>query len=398
MHTSSGSPAERIRHLNEAFSSFTVASGALEQYYEKLQETVRHLTIELRERNAQLKTALTEAETAKDNLRCVLQSMDEVVVVLDPDGNMTMANRAATEMLGPAVVDGVGKPLDSLGFSLGKCGADAVLVANGKRYDVIASRSNVVDPSGMVRGSVLLVRDVTKMKELESQFERNRRLIRMGEMAAKIVHEIRNPLCSIELYATMLESGLGDSEEAKLARGISSGIRSLNNILTNMLLFAKRQKPFLTRVDTAGIVDEALFLLEPMIGTRGVRIEKCVTGAPCLDGDPELLKQVLLNVLLNAIHATPAEGRIRVAARGEDDAAVIEVSDEGEGIREEDRERIFDPFFSTKVKGTGLGLAITSRIMEAHGGFIRVRSEVGKGSVFALHFPPAGTLSEGMVT
>ncbi|HQU13809.1 MAG TPA: ATP-binding protein, partial [Thermodesulfobacteriota bacterium] len=125
---------------------------------------------------------------------------------------------------------------------------------------------------------------------------------------------------------------------------------------------------------------------------------KCVTGAPCLDGDPELLKQVLLNVLLNAIHATPEEGRIRVAAREEDDAAVIEVSDEGEGIREEDRERIFDPFFSTKVKGTGLGLAITSRIMEAHGGFIKVRSEVGRGSVFALHFPPAGTLSEEAVT
>src|SRR5665647_1833165 len=105
MQNNSGSPAERIRHLSEAFSSFNVASGALEQYYEKLQETARHLTIELKERNVQLKTALAEAETAKDNLRCVLQSMDEVVVVLDPDGNMTMANRAATEMLGPAVAD-----------------------------------------------------------------------------------------------------------------------------------------------------------------------------------------------------------------------------------------------------------------------------------------------------
>ncbi|PJB33180.1 MAG: hypothetical protein CO109_00635 [Deltaproteobacteria bacterium CG_4_9_14_3_um_filter_65_9] len=398
MRIDGGTPAERIRHLNEAFSSFTVASGALEGYYGKLQETVRHLTIELRERNVQLKTALAEAETAKDNLRCVLQSMDEVVVVLDPDGNMTMANRAAAEMLGPAVAEGSGKPLESLGFTLGNCAGDSVLVANGKRYDVIASRSNIVDPSGAVRGSVLLVRDVTRMKELESQSERNRRLIRMGEMAAKIVHEIRNPLCSIELYATMLQSGLEGAEEAKLARGISSGIRSLNNILTNMLLFAKRQKPSLTRIDTAGIVDEALFLLEPMTGSRGVRIEKRVEGAPCLDGDPELLKQVLLNVILNAIHATPAEGLIRVDVREENGSAVIEVSDEGEGIREEDRERIFDPFFSTKEKGTGLGLAITSRIMEAHGGFIRVRSEVGRGSAFALHFPPAGTSSEGSST
>jgi signal transduction histidine kinase len=219
----------------------------------------------------------------------------------------------------------------------------------------------------------------------------------MGEMAAKIVHEIRSPLCSVELYATMLESELGETEQSNLARGISSGIRSLNNILTNMLLFAKRQKPSLTRVAAAGVVDEALFLLEPMIGSRGVALEKHVSGAPVLDGDPELLKQVLLNVLLNAIHATPGKGRIVVGVREEEGSAVIEVSDEGEGIREEDRERIFDPFFSTKEKGTGLGLAIASRIMQAHGGFIKVRSEMGRGSTFALHFPAIGTSGEGAV-
>jgi signal transduction histidine kinase len=308
-----------------------------------------------------------------------------------------MVNRAATEMLGPGVAGSVGRPLESLGFSLVKDGPDSVLLANGKRYDVIASRSNVVDPSGAVRGSVLLLRDITKMKELESQYERNRRLIQMGEMAAKIVHEIRSPLCSVELYATMLESELGETEQSNLARGISSGIRSLNNILTNMLLFAKRQKPSLTRVAAAGVVDEALFLLEPMIGSRGVALEKHVSGAPVLDGDPELLKQVLLNVLLNAIHATPGKGRIVVGVREEEGSAVIEVSDEGEGIREEDRERIFDPFFSTKEKGTGLGLAIASRIMQAHGGFIKVRSEMGRGSTFALHFPAIGTSGEGAV-
>lgn len=93
--------------------------------------------------------------------------------------------------------------------------------------------------------------------------------------------------------------------------------------------------------------------------------------------------------MLNAVQATGEGGRIGVSIRGEGGGAVIEVSDEGEGIREENLERIFDPFFSTKVKGAGLGLAIASRIMEAHRGFIRVRSEPGMGSVFELHFPPA---------
>jgi len=390
-------PQERIRHLEEAFSSFTAASGHIERYYEQLREMVRRLTTELEERNAQLRDALQDAEAAKDNLRCVLQSMGEVIIVLDPEDRVTMVNRAATEMLGPGVADAVGKPFGSLGLSLGNDGSDAVLVANGRRYDVIASRSNVVDPSGAVRGSVLLIRDITKMKELESQYERNRRLIRMGEMAAKIVHEIRSPLCSVELYATMLESELGDSEPSRLAHGISSGIRSLNNILTNMLMFAKRQKPSLVRVDAAGIVGETLFLLDPLIAARGLRIGKRVSGTPALEGDPELLKQVLLNLLLNAAQATPGEGTIGVAVREEEGGAVVEVSDEGEGIREEDRERIFDPFFTTKEKGTGLGLTIASRIMQAHGGFIRVRSEVGRGSTFALHFPPAAGAGEGAV-
>jgi signal transduction histidine kinase len=395
MRDSGGTPVDRIRHLNEAFSSFTATSGLLEEYYRKLRETVRYLTVELEDRNARLKDALADAETAKDNLRCVLQSMGEAIVVLDREGNVTMVNRAATEMLGEAVADAVGKPFADLDLSLGTDGAGTVLAAGGRRYDIIASRSDIVDPSGAVRGSVLLVRDITRMKELESQYERNRRLIRMGEMAAKIVHEIRSPLCSIELYATMLESELGEAEPSRLSRGISSGILSVNNILTNMLLFAKQQKPAMVRIDAAAMVDAALRLLEPMTGSRGIALERSVSGHPALDGDPELLKQVLLNVVLNAVQATTGGGRIAVSLREENSGAVIEVSDEGEGIREEDRERIFDPFFSTRVKGTGLGLAIASRIMQAHGGFIRVRSALGSGSVFALHFPPDAGTPEG---
>jgi len=389
MQDSGGTSADRIRHLNEAFSSFTAASGLLEQYYGELREKVRYLTVELEERNAQLKAALADAETAKDNLRCVLHSMGEALVVLDPDGRVTMINRAAAEMFGIGAAGAAGKPFEALGCSLSGEGDDAVLAANGKRYDVIVSRSHIADPSGGVKGSVLLIQDITRMKELESQSERNRRLIRMGEMAAKIVHEIRSPLCSIELYATMLESELGDGETSRLSRGISAGILSVNNILTNMLLFARQQNPALSRVEAVPIVDEAMRLLEPMAASRGILLERILLARPSLSGDAELLKQVLMNVVLNAVQATSGEGRVAVAVREENGAAVIEVTDEGEGIREEDLERIFDPFFSTKEKGAGLGLTIASRIMEAHGGFIRVRSERGSGSFFGLHFPAA---------
>jgi signal transduction histidine kinase len=386
---------ERIRHLNEAFSSFTATSGRLERYYEQLRETVRHLTIELEDRNARLQAALADAENAKDHLRCVLQSMAEAIIVLDRDGNVTMVNRAASELLGPAAEKAVGGPFAALELGLGKDGAGTYLSTGGKRYDIIVSRSDMVELSGGVRGSVVVIQDITKMKEVEAQYERNRRLIRMGEMAAKIVHEIRSPLCSIELYATMLESELRDGEPTNLARGISSGILSVNNILTNMLLFAKQQNPACSRIDAEGVVDAALRLLEPMTESRGIRIDRRAVSGPCLDGDAELVKQVLLNVILNAVQATPGGGSIGVSVRDEGGGAVIEISDTGEGIREEDRDRIFDPFFTTKVKGTGLGLAIASRIMQAHGGFIRLRSELGRGSTFGLHFPPPVARNEG---
>ena len=389
MENSGGVPEERIRHLSEAFTSFTATSGLLEQYYDMLRERVRYLTVELEERNAQLNAALADANEAKDNLRCILQSMAEALIVLDRDGNVMMVNRAAVEIIGPSAEDATGKSLEALDFSLVSEGDDTVLIANGRRFDVFVSRSNVADSSGAVHGSVLLIQDITRMKELEAQSQRNRRLIRMGEMAAKIVHEIRSPLCSIELYATMLESELGEGEAARLSRGISSGIMSLNNILTNMLLFARQQKPAVSRIDASFVVREALRILEPMIDSRGIPVTLNAHEGIYFSGDPELLKQVLLNVVLNAIQATYGGGSIGIAVYEGKDGVMIEVSDEGEGISKEDLDRIFDPFFSTKAKGTGLGLAIAFRIMEAHGGHIRARSVPGEGSVFSLHFPAA---------
>jgi signal transduction histidine kinase len=318
--------------------------------------------------------------------------MAEALIVLDTDGNVTMVNRAALEMIGPSVEDATGKPFKDLGFLLES--EDTVLVANGRRFDVLVSRSNVADPFGVVHGSVILIQDITRMKELEVQAERNRRLIRMGEMAAKIVHEIRSPLCSIELYATMLENELGDGEAAKLSRGISSGIMSLNNILTNMLLFARQQKPTVDRIKVPVVISEVLRILLPMTESRGITVSLDAQEDVQLDGDPELLKQVLMNIVLNAVQATLGKGCIGIVVCEGKNNVVIDISDEGEGISRENIDRIFDPFFSTKLKGTGLGLAIASRIMEAHDGYISVKSASGKGAVFSLHFPFAGEKEE----
>jgi len=247
----------------------------------------------------------------------------------------------------------------------------------------------------MLRGHVILFKDISRIKELEGQNERNHRLIAMGEMAAKIVHEIRSPLCSIELYAGMLAKDLEGTEHLNLAKGISTGISSLNAILSNMLFFAKPQKPVLRQVDVCRLLDETAFMLMPLIDSRNLHFSKEIEQGVTVSGDADLLKQVFLNILLNAVQVTPEGRAVKAICRDEQAAAVIEVSDEGPGIDPENIEKIFDPFFSTREKGTGLGLTISARIVQAHGGTIRVKSEKGAGSRFLISFPENAASSGG---
>lgn len=378
---------EEISRLNEAFNNFTVASKSLETYYERLHEKVRYLTIELEEKNRQLKDALSDAEEAKDYLNGILQNLREAIIVVDLDENVAMMNRASEEMLGLVAEYTIGNPFDSLDFSIESEGSDTILVTENKKYNVILSYSKVLDSRGLVRGHVLLLQDITRIKELEAQQERNHRLIAMGEMAAKIVHEIRSPLCSIELYAGMLAKDLEGTRHIDLAKGISTGIRSLNNILTNMLYFARPQKPLFKVVDIGKSLDESVSMLVPLLEAKSITLMRNGADTGQISGDSELLKQVFLNILLNAIHATPEEEKIEVGIKMDNGCAVVEIKDYGDGISHENHEKIFDPFFSTKDKGTGLGLTIASKIMQAHRGAIKVNSELGKGSCFQLYFP-----------
>ena len=378
---------EDIGRLNEAFENFTLASKSLESYYERLQEKVQYLTDEIAQKNIQLGDALSRTEEAKDFLKGILQSLHEAIIVLDPDRNVTMVNRAAEQLLSLRAEEVTGTAFSRLDFAVEKDVAETILVVGERRCSVIISRSEVRDADGGVRGEVILFQDISRIRELEALQERNNRLIAMGGMAAKIVHEIRSPLCSIELYAGMLARELEGTGQTELAKGISTGIRSLNNILTNMLFFARPQKPRFGDVDLLRVVDESVFMLKPMMDARGLLMVREQVGATAVSGDAELLKQVFLNILINAIHASPEGHSIKISTGDDGDFVVASIQDEGEGIAEECLESIFDPFFSTREKGTGLGLTIASKIMQAHGGTIRVKSRVGKGTTFQLCFP-----------
>ncbi|MDA8090832.1 MAG: ATP-binding protein [Nitrospiraceae bacterium] len=376
--------------LNTAFDSFTKASRSLEACYTALQSRIETLTEELQDKNARLIEALREAEKNKDYLDAVLCSMEEAIIVLDHNEKVTMMNKSAARLLGLSEDEVGGVHYSGLPMAISENGAGLELKAGQKKYNVIVSDSPVVDSNGAARGRVIQIKDVTAMRQMEALHERNKRLISLGEMAATIVHEIRNPLCSIELFASMLERDVQDKEQKNLAGGISAGIHSLNNILTNMLFFARPQKPVMAQVDLRQISDDVLWLLSPLMESRGVKTQKKYTGDWVVRGDGELLKQTIMNLVINAAQAMPGGGGIEVCLRGEAGCTVLDIKDEGPGIEPENIEKIFDPFFSTKEKGSGLGLAIASRIMQAHGGYIRVTSDPGKGSIFSMHFTGNG--------
>lgn len=383
-------------HLQQAFTNFTAASKSLEAYYEKLQAKVHYLTGVLEETNRQLSEALGQAEESKDFLNGILQGLEEAIIVLNPDEQVNLLNRAAEDLLGHRASEMIGRSFHHLNITILEEGTDTWLVTRRKKIQVIFSRSLIQDSEGLLRGYVVLIKDISLTKALEGQRERNKRLIAMGEMAAKLVHEIRNPLCSIELYASMLAGDLEQTVHADLAKGISQGIKSLNHVLTNMHYFAIPQKPLMAWVDVNKILEELFFMLRPLIEAKRIRLSKRLNGQSKLRGDKELIKQVLLNIMLNAVEATPEDGSVELTLRkGNQGERIVEIKDRGPGISPEYLERIFDPFFSLKEKGSGLGLSIAANIMQAHDGTIKVYNRGKQGACFQLIFPSEEPVESG---
>jgi len=409
--------------LAAAFESFTRATETLRRSYGLLQKRVKDLTLELQEKNQELERNLQEKEEVKNYLNNILESLQTGVVVLDMAGEVRLFNRAAQQLtdLDPGLVLGA-HWRENLSPYLPPGGSDPVSadccgfpvdsefsLPDGRARDRIVLRVSTTSMQGhekQMAGVVILLQDVTRLKHLEEEGQRRSRLLAMGEMAAHMAHEIRNPLGSIELFATLLKRELEhDPDKRDLAERISSGVRSLNHILTNLLLFTRSPKPAADPIAVNDLVSETLQFARYLLEQNHITMKpEFSCENPTMPGDRELLKQVFLNMILNAVEAMPAGGSLRVCTRylsppgtasGREarnvcpSARRIEIAfcDSGVGIPEDQISRIFDPFFTTKDSGTGLGLAIVHNIVTAHGGRLEVTSQPGKGTELTLIFP-----------
>lgn len=229
-------------------------------------------------------------------------------------------------------------------------------------------------------------------RELQDNFEhmkRAERLYALGQLSAGLAHEIRNPLASIAGAAGILRRNSHlEPRHSECLQIIDRECQRLNRLLSNFLDFARPRAPRFEETAIGPVIDSVVELAEHAIGRTPVVLRKEVDPAlPPVECDPELLKQVLLNLIINAIQAMPDGGEVLTFAGRHNARVLIQVRDQGCGIAREDRDRIFDPFFTTKRTGTGLGLSVAHQIVEQHGGLLSSEPNVDKGMTFSVLLP-----------
>lgn len=369
--------------------------------------TVTHdLELELHANTLALEAKLQENTRLKQEREALIRNLELGVLVTNSTGMVTSVNEMAEDLLEQSREHLLGMSLDSIWSG---CGLPAVPFSSVRHRDRFLTGYDQVLPPPRPRGKevVRIIKDVTMVKTIQDQIANQQRLAVMGEMIGTIAHEIRNPLGSIELFASLLGTSIqDDAERQTLAKQIAKVVQSLDQVLSNLLVMARDLSPNIQSVNLDTVVHDVIMMAMHAIRERAVSVTETLNTSPrMVRVDEPLLKQALLNVLLNAIHASSPHGVIEISSRWASidschqdgsrimaglpshEAVVLSVRDYGCGIRQEDQERMFDPFFSKRSGGTGLGLAIVRQIMDVHQGWVEWTSAPNQGTTLALWIP-----------
>lgn len=396
------------RILADAFSEFISASATLEASYRELQREVGQLGIELAERNAALTRSLAENDRMRAVLQQTIDSMPCGVMVLNAAEALLTINPEGKRLLGPEFA-GARTLADlsrlagidfkaALGNSGGEQSAEICMASHtGKRWLAVGRRDLQGAPGSAESGhadealqSIWILRDITDAKRAEQEREGARRAMALAEISTVLAHEIRNPLASLELFASLLtEDGTGN---AQWIANLRAGIRTLSGTVNNVLSLNGESPLRLVPVDLSACAGGAVEFVHPIAEQAGVRLSVEPADAPLMiDGNEDGIRQIILNLVSNAIRHTPAGGAVVVTTReeqrGEQPRALLEVRDTGCGIPDDLTGRIFDAGFSGTGETPGLGLAVCRRLARHHRGTIRVLSRTGCGSTFQVEFP-----------
>jgi two-component system sensor histidine kinase FlrB len=380
------------QELEEAFSLFNRASAELADVYRELEQRVAGLSSELAVANGELRRQYDEKEALSRRLSLLLDALPGGVLVLDPQGIVEEANTAAIELLGGRVFnrswDVVKSECLAPTASPQEWRVRGPEPEDGATLDSrwVSVSASQIDPAG---GRVVLLTEVSEAYRMREQLARHQKLSAMGEMAAGLAHQLRTPLATALLYAgNLTRERLAEGDRQRFAEKALARLKDLERMIQDMLTFLRGAPIAREPIPLRELVAELSQVMEPQMADRGVQLAIELKGvAAHVRGDRKALCGALLNLLENALQASPAGSAVTLAAGVESGRIAIRVSDSGKGMSPEVQRRLFQPFFTTRSEGTGLGLAIMRSVVDAHGGEVQVESEPGRGTTFIVHLP-----------
>ncbi|MDE3061516.1 MAG: PAS domain-containing sensor histidine kinase [Acidobacteriota bacterium] len=371
------------------------------------QDTPQRVSTQIERIGQRMRNVEEVFSALQENLDQILGKLQDGILLFTGDGRAVLVSESARRFLqvNKEIILGLhAREIFDRSTELGRrlmeafdSGIDLVLqeilTEAGRR---IEASVNVIhdDRTNQKLGALVTLHDPESVEQIESELELSRRMAAIGRLTSGVGHEVKNPINAIVVHLELLRNKLGDTNSAatRHLEVIDAEIRRLDRVVQTLVDFSRPVELQLREHDLRRVIGDVLALAGEELSTRNVALE---TGMPpnpltCFV-DADLMKQAVLNVILNGVQAMNTGGKLRVALEDDKKMAILRIRDEGPGIPEEIRGKIFDLYFTTKSEGSGIGLAMTYRILQLHHGSIDVQSEPGHGSEFQMQIPLATT-------
>ncbi len=396
-----------MEEISMQLDYWTAASEAAEDAAAQKRDTAERVSTKIEQIGQRMRNVEEVFSALKENLDQILGNLQDGILLFTGGGRAVLVSEAARRFLnvenGPILglhAQEIFDPSTLLGRTLREAfdrgvrlEKEEVRTETGHRIQ--ASLEFIYDEETRKDlGALVTLHDLESVEAIESELELSRRMAAIGRLTSGVGHEVKNPINAIVVHLELLKNKLGDgnTQATRHLEVIDAEIHRLDRVVQTLVDFSRPVELQLKEQDLRQPIGDVLALASDELSTRNVTLESSLASNPLIANvDADLLKQAVINVIENGAQAMPEGGKLRVILEEDKKTAVLRIADEGSGISDEIRDKIFDLYFTTKSGGSGIGLAMTYRILQLHHGSVEVQSNLGRGTEFVLRIPLAAT-------